>query len=266
VDLFTFELAKPIAPSVGPEPPSGVNLSADAEPRVDDAFALEGVSEDGALSMAVELPDFNGDRIPDLLVAGADASYVLLGPVELDSIEDVEELADFIIDGEVGMPAGRMGDINGDGQTDLVFITRPSADDGSQLNIILGSNGLPRFIDQDVIEAMLLENDGGQDKVRRLSLSNATMGLVSGASQFSADTASLSVLNWDDDGFADVLIAASAPQDATSGDDLVGFILSGEKLANDLVFDATQKKAQFVSLAEFRADTTNRIGEALNVL
>src|SRR5207253_3187306 len=63
---------------------------------------------------------------------GAGASYLLLGPVDLAEIADVATEADLIVSADVGRPASRMGDINGDGLADLVFIrpvVRPNLPD-----------------------------------------------------------------------------------------------------------------------------------------
>ena len=80
---------------------------------------------------------------------GEGSQLGLLGPVELDSVADVAEEADLIVSADVGRPASRMGDINGDGLADLVFI-RPGMPGQFILTAILGGNGggvdLPRVI------------------------------------------------------------------------------------------------------------------------
>ena len=89
-------------PDFGPRDIPGINVAVDANPAARDAFGLRGSAEDEALSGAVKLYDFNGDRERDLLFYGEAASYVLLGPVELDDVTDVRDEADFVIDADVG--------------------------------------------------------------------------------------------------------------------------------------------------------------------
>ena len=96
-DLFRFELANPTAPAFVPSPLPGVDLANDADPSLRDSFVLEGSVEEERLAGAVSLGDFNGDSFNDLLVYGEKGSYVLLGPVELDSVTSIEEAADIIV-------------------------------------------------------------------------------------------------------------------------------------------------------------------------
>ncbi|HEY4633689.1 MAG TPA: PA14 domain-containing protein, partial [Candidatus Limnocylindrales bacterium] len=136
---YEFKLADPTAPGFLIPPPPGVDLANDANPRARDSFALEGAVEDGRLGRNFALADFNGDTLPELLVHGEAGTYVLFGPVELDDRFPVEEEADLFIESEVGRPAGRMGDITGDGLADLVFVRQTTAS-GFAVTIIAGGN------------------------------------------------------------------------------------------------------------------------------
>ena len=108
-------------------------------------------------SGTVKLNDFNGDRQSDLLVYGQEATYVLLGPVELDGITDARDEADYIIDADVGQPAMRMGDISGDG-TDRPGVHPQGRRGGADavITVILGglADGLelPGYVDRDWVD------------------------------------------------------------------------------------------------------------------
>jgi len=127
-EVFRFELATPTLPQSGLFTRPGLDLGdlpADAQGtllEIRDAFALEGGQAAEALSGARMIGDVNGDGIDDLLVEGHDTAYLLLGPVELDALAGIETEADVIIDtASLGKPAERLGDVDGDGVTDLVF-------------------------------------------------------------------------------------------------------------------------------------------------
>ena len=196
-----YDLALPVPPTSGPRPVPGINLSTDSDPRLRDAFALEGVAEQEALANAVRVPDFNGDRNDELLVSGDAGSYLLFGPVQVSEVGDVVEEADVLIDAEVGRAASRMGDINGDGLADLVFVRPGNTTSQSVLTIIFGGLAeveLPRHVTLDWVNQTVAAS--GQNRVRTLTINDA---------DFADADASIAVLNWDDDGFADVLLAQS---------------------------------------------------------
>ena len=138
-------------------PPSGVDLFNDVAPDVRDAFAVEGSAENERLSQSLAVPDFNGDGADELLVLGDRSTYLLLGPVSLNDVEDVRDIADLIIDADVGRPASRMGDVTGDGLADLVFV-KTTTPGNFAITIIAGGNGggfeLPRIINQAWIDSV----------------------------------------------------------------------------------------------------------------
>ena len=227
-ELFLFPLAPPKAPGFGPQPVPGINVSVQSEPEIRNAFALAGESNRESLANAVQLADFNGDRVADLLVYGDDATYVLLGAVELDSIAGIRDRADYIIDGEVGRPAERMGDVSGDGLTDLVFV-RPSDDRNSTvLTLLLGGDAdgieIPRHVTRAWIDGLLPQQD--QNRLRQVVDTNTANPVLLEPQLFESD-GTLAVLNWDDDGFADILITAAAPF-TSSGGATVGYVIDGE--------------------------------------
>src|SRR6187399_2325427 len=204
-ELFQWTIANPVAPGFFYVPPPGVDLFNDNAPDVRDAFALEGRTEGERLSQSLAMADFNGDGADELLVLGERATYLLFGPVSLNDIEDVGDIADLIIDADVGRPASRMGDVTGDGLADLVFV-KTTTSGVFAITIIAGGNGggfeLPRIINQAWIDSTAALPGGNQRvKVRTGS------GVGSG---FSDPGASLAVLNWNDDGKADILLVRSA--------------------------------------------------------
>ncbi|HEX7096317.1 MAG TPA: hypothetical protein VF183_10570, partial [Acidimicrobiales bacterium] len=213
---FVLPLATPIAPGSVSAPVSGIDLANDAAPQLRNAFALEGTSENEHLSESISLADFNGDGFGELLVHGDAASYLLLGPVGLSDVSDAVQAADVIIAADVGRPASRMGDVTGDGLADLVFV-RPTTPGNFEIVIIAGgkANGvdLPRLVDDAWIERTLAIP--GQARVKVLSGSGAGFG---------DSTASLAVLNWNDDGKADVALVRSV---LPKGSGVQGYVLSG---------------------------------------
>ena len=227
---YRYDFATPVGPNVGPREVPGINVATDANPFLRDAFALRGDVEQEALGGVVPLEDFNGDGQPDLLVFGEEASYILLGPVDLSTVIDIREEADIIISADVGRPASRMGDINGvglggtqAGLSDLVFIRTENAGQDAVVTVILGGDGdgieLPRIIDRDWVNT--IDSAPSQDRVRQADLV--------GFGELSRAGASFSVLNWDDDGFADVLLSFSQPL-PFFGTVIMGFMISGESL------------------------------------
>ena len=96
--------------------------------------------------------------------------------MKLDGVTSIAEEADVLIAADVGRAASRMGDINGDGYTDLVFFRR--ADDNSQTVITAIMGGprdvslidIPRVIDRAWIDKVLAT--AGQNRVRQLDSSS----------------------------------------------------------------------------------------------
>lgn len=259
-DLYAFELATAFAPGVLLTPPPGVDLANDADPNLRDAFAVLGTEEEEGLSGGVAMADFNGDSFNDFLIYGTKGSYVLLGPVELSDIEDAALYADIIISPDVGRPAARMGDITGDGLDDLVFL-KPTTLGNFELIIVAGGNGagieLPRLLDYAwVTQTLGIPN---QERVQvRPGLALSEVGVTG----FDDPSATLSVLNWNDDGFADVALVRSQAKIF----DVQGFIFSGQGLWNgtgNLEFDPDDGNDAISIIA---SDTTDRAIAARAVL
>ncbi|MEK7423503.1 MAG: integrin alpha, partial [Actinomycetota bacterium] len=151
---------------------------------------------------------------------------VLLGPVQLDDVTDIREEADVIIDADVGRPAARMGDVSGDGKTDLIFIRA----DGAGLNdavitVIMGGDAggieLPRSINRQWVIDVAAAPD--QNRVRQLTLA--------GKGYLAAPENDLAALNWDDDSVdghshADLLISGNFMADFA----VQAFVLDGNAL------------------------------------
>ena len=110
-------------------------------------------------------------------------------------MEDITSRADVLIDTQsLGLPGTNMGDINGDGFSDLVFV---KAGNPSLVNVVYGRPSWPRILN--------------------LTSSGALTVAVSGlAVESQVQTA---VLNWDGDRFQDLYVAGRV-----SG----GFIIPGK--------------------------------------
>ena len=218
--LFVLPLATPIPPGFVPAPPPGVDLANDATPSVRDAFQLEGGTQNEHLGASQSVADFNGDGYDELLISGDTASYLFLGPVQIDDIYDVASQADVIIDAAVGRPASTMGDVNGDGLADLVFLRATDSIGGFAITIIAGgkANGvqLPRHVTLDWVNQ--LKDDDVQQRVKVRTASVAGFG---------SSSASIAVLNWDDDGGADIAMVRANPP---VGDPIQGYVFSGVQL------------------------------------
>ena len=217
--LFQFALATPKAPGNGPAPTPGINVSTDSAPSLRDSFGLTGSNALDGLSGTVALGDFNGDGINDVLVYDKTASYVLLGPVQLNSVADISDQADIIISADVGRPAARMGDINGDGYADLAFVSKDPASGLSTLTVIFGGPtgstpagtgpafarglDLPRVIDRAWVNSNVNANGFDGQKQNRVRVLTGLSG------SYSNTDSSFDVLNWNDDGNADVFLMDS---------------------------------------------------------
>ncbi|MFN0040815.1 MAG: LamG-like jellyroll fold domain-containing protein, partial [Burkholderiales bacterium] len=255
--LFVLPLATPVAPGQTQTPPPGVDLANQSTPRVRDAFVLEGASLNEKLSRSVSVPDFNGDGFNELLISGDKASYLFFGPVEIASIADVESEADLIIDATIGRPASRMGDVTGDGLADLVFLRRTDASGGFTITVIAGglANGveLPRHVTLDWVNTLAADNVQQRVKVREGSRFEFGSG-------FADNAASIAVLNWNDDGKADIaLVRSAAPAGSNQG-----YVFSGTALWNGAGKRAANSLSDVV--ATIRADASDRTAVAQTLL
>jgi len=211
VQPFEFQLATPVVPGGDDTAQSGVSLL-NGSPDVGDALAFEGAASDEMLRVTQSIGDINGDGADDLMLVGAEHAYVLFGPVALSGIENVAEAAEIVINqAEVGRPAERMGDIDGDGFNDLLFAR---SDGGSTTITVITGTGLqwPRLLDAESL---------GATPEIEIHLYTITLD----ASVFGEPGAGLHALNWDGDENADILVAANQPVGGT-----VGYLFSGADL------------------------------------
>src|SRR5256712_11187692 len=79
-----------------------------------------------------------------------------------------------------------------------------------------------------VNEQLALPDEAHQARVRQLIYAAPTQDF---ADEFGADGASVAVVNWNDDGLADVMIVRQAPAPGTPA----GYVLSGRALWDDPV-------------------------------
>ncbi|HMB74382.1 MAG TPA: FG-GAP-like repeat-containing protein, partial [Gammaproteobacteria bacterium] len=210
-ELFAWELATPATEGVTALARTGLDfLQLDTETdgtatQVRDAFALEGAEADEELFAGRVIGDVNGDGLDDLLVEGESTAYLVFGPVELAGLRRIDVAADVVINTDsVGLAADRLGDIDGDGITDLVF---KLVERGSLTVTLLLSDGefggvtedvefLPRELDAAWIAAVQSRPDQG--RVRTLAVPDV----------FTQQAASVNVLEFDGDGTAEILVMA----------------------------------------------------------
>ncbi|MCL5097752.1 MAG: PA14 domain-containing protein, partial [Candidatus Omnitrophica bacterium] len=148
-ERFVFDLATPSYIEPGSSAAHGIDLSDTTvdSPSMRDAFMLEGDNALELLANALQVGDFDGDGNNDFLVTGQYQSYLLLGPVNINGQNDVSERAEIIFDtASLGRPAVRMGDVNGDGVSDLAFIRHDATAGQSVITIIYGGRVLPRQV------------------------------------------------------------------------------------------------------------------------
>jgi subtilisin-like proprotein convertase family protein len=153
----------------------------------------------------------------DLLVHGSTASYVLLGPIQLDDVRDIDDVAAILIDPSLGTPVQRMGDIDGDGVGDLIFRS------GDEVTVILGGIVMPRTLSASTVES---------SRVRLIDLPN----------DLSVDGVTIQALNWNGDTSPftglpqyDLLVLAAEGND----DAIVGYIVSGASITDNATVDFT---------------------------
>jgi len=231
-DDFVFELATPTVAPVG-----GVDLGGDPDDiTLDEAFLLAGVATDDRLARAQSIGDFNGDGVDDLLVAGETDSYVLLGPVVLSGRHDVSTRAAMIVDGDaLGTPAERMGDINGDGLGDLVFVLYD--DPEYVVNIVYGRGDPPS------------RTIAAADVTFRLGGSTFGPGMTAHVLDFNGD------LSLRQRPFGDLLVIWPHPV-GPAGQEKLGWLFSGADLAGG-AFSVTPGDPGAAALLGIAADESD---------
>ncbi len=202
VNRYLFTLAAPLGESTT-SVRTGVALNDGAATHsLTQAVGVEGSITNDKISTGRNIGDFNGDRIPDMLIAGTTRSYVLFGPVDFDSVENIADRADVIVwqqDGTdefgqfhtgLGNLADGQGDIDGDGRSDLVFasVTTLSNSGAIRLNVIYGAAVFPRHLDLSSVGTNFFSLPSESYKVPVQSDAKAL------------------ILNWNGDAFADILV------------------------------------------------------------
>ena len=227
VQPYRFQPGTPLLPAGTPLP--GIDVL-DEAPSLSDAFAYEGSATDEALVRAIDLGDISGDGASDLMLVGKHRAFVLFGPIDLTSVENVAIAADFIVNlDELGCPADRLGDLDDDTFADLLFVR--SDGDSATVTIVAGRPQWPRVLDLayvDALDAAALAGQAGRH-VHTIEVASNAFGAG----------AEVHTLDWDGDGVQDVLVVSSSP----SFDGSVGFLFRGQ--------DAT--------------DPSREIGTALNI-
>ncbi|MFC1859343.1 LamG-like jellyroll fold domain-containing protein, partial [Thermodesulfobacteriota bacterium] len=220
---FNFDLATPFLVTIITTVLPGVDIMGSSAPDLTDSFSLEGTSAYEHLTETLAIGDFDGDGQEDFLFHGDGDSYIYLGPLDINSAFDVEQRADFIIDSATfGRPAERMGDIDGDGISDLVFVAIKDADsdstDETVVYVIFGGRILPRNIDS--------VSDIEDQYLRTIVIENTDLV---------QDSITAQVLNWNGDrnaapntgGFMEDILIISRAANSTG---TYGHIFSGETI------------------------------------
>jgi hypothetical protein len=78
VQAFVFDLAKPLAPNAGPPSVPGIDVAAESDPALRDAFGIAGATAGQAAAECVSAADFSPRPRHDILVSGTVS--LLLGP------------------------------------------------------------------------------------------------------------------------------------------------------------------------------------------
>jgi probable HAF family extracellular repeat protein len=208
---------------------------------------LNGPTTGEQLSQAEDIGDINGDGLPDFLFQGQNNSYILLGPVDLTSTTDIAALADIIVpttlfengvDHALGVPAQHMGDIDGDGVNDLMFVRHDFVNQVWFVTIIESGKGkggaLPHVLTQDsIISDPQNPNFGyvNEHPVITIRLSDASLG-YSAAQDRSPPALDVAALHWTGDATADVLVSSEVVDSTVgAGSAAVGYLFDGNTLA-----------------------------------
>ena len=108
------------------------------------AFALKGTAQKEQIASSISLGDINGDGFGDFLFTGPSRGYIVLGPIQVAGTVDIATQASVIVDlAKLGRPAQRVRDIDGDGRSDLVFLSKPEKSDTVTMYVVLGKSYLP---------------------------------------------------------------------------------------------------------------------------
>ncbi|TWU49227.1 PKD domain-containing protein [Rubripirellula reticaptiva] len=197
------------------------------------AFGLEGVDASEQLSSLRTVGDFNGDGYDDFIASGTTTSYLLFGPVDLDAIEQIDQVADIVIDHTaLGRPATSQGDINGDGIGDLAFVR--SENGTAIVTVVLGGKTMdagtsllakpwPRNWNEAFVSGFV--NNVGTSSFRTINLQGAHL----------SERVNLHLLDMTGDSRDDVVILGESTVGAESielGYYTIGYVYSGDEIYN----------------------------------
>ncbi|TWT93960.1 PKD domain-containing protein [Stieleria varia] len=200
-----------------------------------DAFGFGGAGADDHLSQLKFVGDFNGDGLDDFIASSDTTSYVLLGPVQIDALEQIDQYADIIIDhASLGTPSRSFGDIDGDGFADLAFAQNVN---GSQVvKVVLGGET------KKTTDAQGAVSEAAWGRVWDLAFVASSFNSPAVTSSFRvidldvarlSATVNLDVFDMTGDGLADVVVLASSTDGASSLEEGVfeiGYVFSGATL------------------------------------
>ena len=178
-----------------------------------EAVGLESTTGAAQLSNILSIGDFNGDKFEDFIAVSATKSYILLGPVTLTAIENIEQAADIIIDHvSLGTPSRSYGDINADGLADLAFIRNENGID--VVRVVFGGpqakvNGSP----QDWPRQWNSQFVTGYVNARGSDSSFRTIKLQGG---MLSNNVSIDIREVTGDNFADIVVLADSTDGASS--------------------------------------------------
>ena len=200
-EAFTFDLAAPLVAHIE-SGPGGVGL-ADAPDQMDldQAYWLAGSASNEQLSAAQDVGDFNGDGADDLLITGSRYSYLILGPATITDQELAKDHATAVFDiAKLGHPAQRMSDLDGDGQTELIFVKSESSPGAIP--------PIPPTYSFRVVHSDWLENK--DDVQSRLIDELAPTLVIQGAAGNTHAEISVHGLDFDGDDFQDLLVTGAS--------------------------------------------------------
>ncbi len=223
IQPFRFRPGTPL-PTSTDDPRLGIDVldaTTDLTTDLDEAFAYEGSDSGEGLSGVVGLGDISGDGASDFMLVGESRAYVLFGPVDLTAVENVSEAAEFVVNlDELGRPAERVGDFDGDGFSDLLFVRTDPHQHTAIITVVAGRPDWPRLLDLTSLEA-LNEAAGDNESGRHIH----TVQVVSTA--FAAD-AEVHALDWNGDDVQDVILVAARP----ANDGTVAWLFSGQDVTD----------------------------------